>query len=53
MGKDISLKTSDGHRFSAYLCEAKGQPRGAIIVIQEIFGVNVWMKNIMILLLNG
>jgi carboxymethylenebutenolidase len=27
-------------RFSAYLAEPEGAPRGAIVVIQEIFGVN-------------
>ena len=30
----------DGHEFSAYLAPAVGTPRGAVVVLQEIFGVN-------------
>ena len=30
----------DGGRFNAYLAEPGGAPRGAVVVIQEIFGVN-------------
>jgi carboxymethylenebutenolidase len=30
----------DGHEFSVYLAAPAGKPRGAILVIQEIFGVN-------------
>ena len=29
-----------GEHFSAYLAEPEGAPRGAVVVIQEIFGVN-------------
>lgn len=37
----IEIETLDGGgRFGAYLAEPEGNPRGAIIVIQEIFGVN-------------
>lgn len=37
----IEIRTLDGEdSFSAYLAEPHGTPRGAIIVIQEIFGVN-------------
>ena len=35
------IPTLDGEdRFEAYLAEPSGSPRGAIVVIQEIFGVN-------------
>jgi carboxymethylenebutenolidase len=34
------LKASDGHEFDAYRAEASGKPRGGIVVLQEIFGVN-------------
>jgi len=35
------IPTLDGdERFDAYLAEPQGAPRGAIVVIQEIFGVN-------------
>nr|WP_106640693.1 dienelactone hydrolase family protein [Allosphingosinicella vermicomposti] len=37
----IEIETLDGHeRFNAYLSQPHGTPRGAIVVIQEIFGVN-------------
>jgi carboxymethylenebutenolidase len=37
----IEIETLDGSAsFSAYLAEPDGSPRGAIVVIQEIFGVN-------------
>ena len=37
----IQIDTLDGaDRFDAYLAEPEGDPRGAIVVIQEIFGVN-------------
>ena len=40
MGKFITLSASDGHAFSAYRADPAGQPRGAVVVIPEIFGVN-------------
>lgn len=39
MGHNVPLTASDGHRLSAYLAEPSGKPRGAIVVLQEIFGV--------------
>jgi len=36
----IELTAADGHRLAAYRAEPTGTPRGAIVVIQEIFGVN-------------
>ncbi len=40
MGTPIELTASDGHTFSAYRADPAGTPRGAIVVVQEIFGVN-------------
>lgn len=40
MGKDIRLKASDGFEQGAYRADPAGAPKGAIVVIQEIFGVN-------------
>jgi len=34
------LKAADGHRFDAYRATPAGRPLGAIVVVQEIFGVN-------------
>src|ERR1700722_18374092 len=39
MGTQIELVAADGHRLAAYLAETASQPRGGIVVIQEIFGV--------------
>lgn len=40
MGKMIQLKAADGHKFAAYCAEPSGKPRGGVVVLQEIFGVN-------------
>jgi carboxymethylenebutenolidase len=40
MGQNVTLTSSDGFKFSAYRADPKGKPKGAIVVIQEIFGVN-------------
>jgi len=46
MGKMIELTASDGHRLAAYRADPAGQPRGGIVVIQEIFGVNSHIKSV-------
>lgn len=40
MGQFTSLTSADGFTFSAYVAQPEGAPRGAIVVLQEIFGVN-------------
>ena len=44
MGRSITLAASDGHSFSAYRADPAAGPRGGIVVIQEIFGVNSHIK---------
>ncbi|MGH8687411.1 MAG: dienelactone hydrolase family protein [Burkholderiales bacterium] len=46
MGSMIELKAADGHKLAAYRADPSGRPRGAIVVIQEIFGVNKHIKSI-------
>ena len=46
MGKMIDLTASDGHKLAAYRAEPSGKPRGAVVVIQEIFGVNSHIKSV-------
>src|SRR6185295_4109218 len=46
MGKMIELTASDGHKLSAYRAEPAGKPRGAIVVVQEIFGVNSHVRSV-------
>ena len=40
MGQSIQLKAADGFMSSAYLALPKVSVRGAVVVVQEIFGVN-------------
>ena len=35
-----TLHAADGHRLAAYRATPEGKPRGALVVVQEIFGVN-------------
>ena len=46
MGKNIELTASDGHKFSAYVAEPSGKPKGALIVVMEIFGVNSHIRGV-------
>ena len=46
MGETIQLTASDGHKFDVYKAVPSGKPRGAILVIQEIFGVNSHMREV-------
>lgn len=40
MSETIQLRSSDGFAFPAYLARPAGKPKGAVVVLQEIFGVN-------------
>ena len=40
MGTTIQLTASDGHQLAAYRADPEGTPKGGVVVIQEIFGVN-------------
>ena len=40
MGQFTTIMARDGHEFQAWLAAPPGRPRGALLVIQEIFGVN-------------
>src|ERR1051325_12135713 len=44
VGKTVQLTAKDGHKLDAYIAEPSGKARGAIVVIQEIFGVNAHMR---------
>ena len=46
MGKMIELTAADGHKLAAYRAEPAGKPRGGIVVIQEIFGVNSHIRSV-------
>ena len=46
MGEMLTLTAEDGHRLSAYKATPAGKPRAALVVVQEIFGVNHHIKNV-------
>lgn len=46
MGDIIQLAAADGHKFDVYRARPEGRPRGALLVIQEIFGVNSHMRGV-------
>ncbi len=46
MGKTVSLTSKDGHKLDAYRADPTGKPKGALVVIQEIFGVNRHMRSV-------
>ncbi len=46
MGQTIKLTASDGFQLSAYRADPAGTPKAAVVVIQEIFGVNSHIRNV-------
>ncbi len=46
MGENIKLTASDGHSFDAYRAAPEGAPKGGVVVIQEIFGVNSHVRDV-------
>jgi carboxymethylenebutenolidase len=46
MGEFTTIMARDGHEFQAYLAAPPARPRGAVVVIQEIFGVNGYIRSV-------
>jgi carboxymethylenebutenolidase len=46
MTTTISLTAADGHKFTAAQAIPKIHPKGAVIVLQEIFGVNSYIRSV-------
>jgi carboxymethylenebutenolidase len=46
MGSTITVTSSDGFELSAYRADAEGPVRGAVVVVQEIFGVNEHIRSV-------
>ena len=46
MGNMIELKAVDGHTFAAYVAQPSGKAKGAVVVLQEIFGVNAHIQEV-------
>jgi hypothetical protein len=45
-GKSLTLTTGDGAEIGAYRAEPAGRPRGGLVVIQEAFGVNDYVRSV-------
>ncbi len=46
MGEQVTLKAADGHEFGAYVAKPEGTPKAALVVVQEIFGVNEHIRSV-------
>ncbi len=46
MGEAIRLTADDGFELGAYEAKPEGAPRGGLVVIQEIFGVNAHIRSV-------
>jgi len=46
MGETVQLTAGDGHHFTAYRARPKAQPRGGIVILQEIFGVTRHIRDV-------
>jgi carboxymethylenebutenolidase len=46
MSEFTTIMARDGHEFRAWLAPPRGRPRGAIVVVQEIFGVNSHIRGV-------
>ncbi len=45
-GSKITLKAADGHTFGAYKAEPTGKPKGGVVILQEIFGLNSHVEDV-------
>jgi carboxymethylenebutenolidase len=46
MSEFVRLRAADGHELSAYIALPAGEPIAALVVIQEIFGVNAHIRSV-------
>jgi len=46
MGSNIKLTAADGHQLGAYVAESAGVAVAAVVVVQEIFGVNRHIRSV-------
>src|ERR1700753_800652 len=45
MGERIKLTTSDGFTFNAYKAVPAGAPKGGVVLLQEVWGLNRWIRS--------
>lgn len=46
MGERIKLTASDGFVLNAYRAVPEGRPRAGVVVIQEVWGLNRWIREV-------
>lgn len=46
MGEYVTLTAGDGKQIGAYVARPWGEPMGAVVVVQEIFGVNAHIRSL-------
>ena len=46
MSQNIELKSADGHALDAYLSQPAGEPKAGLVILQEIFGVNAYIRSV-------
>ena len=46
MSEWLKLKATDGHELSAYVARPQAEPIGALVLVQEIFGVNAHIRSV-------
>ena len=46
MGEHVKLQAADGHELDGYVARPAGEPKGALVVVQEIFGINQHIRSV-------
>src|SRR5690606_4364240 len=46
MGRKLRLQAADGFQLGAYRADPAGAPRGRVVVVMEIFGVNSHIRSV-------
>jgi carboxymethylenebutenolidase len=44
--ENLEIVAKDGHKLGIYVASPEGEPKGAILVLQEIFGVNEHIRSV-------
>lgn len=45
MGERMQIKASDGFTLNAYRAIPMGRPKGGVVVLQEVWGLNNWVRS--------
>ena len=46
MSEWVKLEAPDGHKLDAYIARPAGEPIGALVLVQEIYGVNAHIRSV-------